>query len=219
MPTAKAGYYTKDGTRVPSVTTVLARWKDSGGLIHWAWDLGTQQIDYRKVRDAAADAGSIAHLMVENYTNGVEFDPSLYDKGLLSKAEGAFGAFKEWADQTNLKVVRTELGLVSEKYRYGGTLDAMMVNGRLALGDYKTSNAVYGEHCCQLAAYGQLWDENNPDNKITGGYHLLRFSKQEHPDDPVSFTHHYWSDLSVALKMFLLLREAYELDKRVKKMV
>lgn len=36
MPTLAQGYYTKTGKRVPSVTTVLSRFKDSGGLIHWA---------------------------------------------------------------------------------------------------------------------------------------------------------------------------------------
>lgn len=219
MPTQKSGYFTKDGLKVPSVTTILSRFKESGALMFWAWDQGRQGKDFRETKQAAADAGSAAHAMVECHVNGWEFDPKPYDDLALSRAGGAFNAFKEWAGQTGLKAVKTELPLVSEKHRYGGTLDAMLVNGKLAMGDWKTSNGVYGEYCCQLAAYGQLWNEHNPDNPITGGYHLLRFSKQEQPDDPISFTHHYWSDLDIALKMFLLLREAYELDKRVKKMV
>ena len=219
MPTAKGGYFLKDGTRVPSVTTILSRFKESGALMYWAWDQGRNGKDFRETAQKAADAGSAAHAMVEAYSEGKEFDPKPYDKLALSRAEGAFSAFKEWADQTSLKIVQTELGLVSEKYKYAGTLDAMLVNGKLSLGDWKTSNGVYGDYCCQLAAYGQLWNENHSTQPIVGGYHLLRFSKQEHPDDPISFTHHYWSDLDIALKMFLLLREAYELDKRVKKLV
>lgn len=219
MPTAKGGYYTKDGTRVPSVTTILSRFKYSDPLMYWAWDQGRQGKDFRETKQAAADAGSAAHAMVEAFTGGLEFDPSPYQPAILEKAKGAYGAFQEWASQTNLKVVKTEVGLVSELHRYGGTLDAMLVKGSLAMGDWKTSNGVYPDYCLQLAAYGQLWDENNPDNKVTGGYHLLRFSKQEHPDDPVMFSHHFWSDLALPLKMFLLLREAYALDQRVKKMV
>lgn len=219
MPTAKGGYYSKDGTRLPSVTTVLSRFKASDALMYWAWDQGRKNLDFRETKQKAADAGSAAHAMVEAYANNLEFDPSPYPPEILNKAEGAFSAFKTWAKQTELKVISTELGLVSEQHQYGGTLDAMAVDGKLSICDWKTSGGVYGDYVCQLAAYGQLWDENNPDDKITGGYHLLRFSKQEHPDDPVSFTHHYWSDLSIPLKMFLLLREAYELDKRVKKMV
>jgi len=219
MPSPRGGYYNKDGARVPSVTTVLSRFRESGGLVHWAWDLGKQQLDYRVVRDSAADAGTAAHAMVEAYALGSVFDPSPFKPEILEKAKGAYDGFLAWAGQTGLKIIKTEQALVSEKYQYGGTLDAMLVQNQLAIGDYKTSNHVYGDHICQLAAYGQLWDENNSDLPITGGYHLLRFSKPEHPDDGVSFTHHYWSDLSIPLKMFLHLREAYALDSRVKKMV
>ena len=58
-------YKNAEGKRLPSVTTIIGRFKDSGGFVHWAWDLGIQGIDYRKVRDAAADAGTIAHHLVE----------------------------------------------------------------------------------------------------------------------------------------------------------
>jgi hypothetical protein len=219
MPTAKHGYFLKDGTRVPSVTGILSRFKESGGLIHWAYEQGKAGLDYRETKQKAADAGTVCHDMVECYANGVEFDPSKFDKVAVEKAKGAYDAFLAWASQTGLKIIKTEQALVSEKYKYGGTLDAMLVQDKLALGDWKCANGVYGDYVAQIAAYGQLWNENNPDNPIVGGYHLLRFSKQEHPDDPVSFTHHYWSDVSVALKLFLLLREAYALDQRVKKMV
>lgn len=219
MPTAKNGYFLKDGTRVPSVTGILGRFKESGGLIHWAYEQGKAGLDYRETKQKAADAGTVCHDMVECYARGVEFDPSKFDKLAVEKAKGAYDAFLAWAAQTGLKIVETEQALVSEKYKYGGTLDAMLVQDHLALGDWKCAGAVYGDYVLQLSAYGQLWNENNPDRPITGGYHLLRFSKQEHPDDPVSFTHHYWSDLSIALKMFLLLREAYSLDQRVRKMV
>lgn len=219
MPTQKGGYYTKDGERVPSVTTILSRFKQSDALMYWAWDQGRKGLDFRETKQKAADAGTVCHDMVECYANNTEFDPSKFDKVAVEKAKGAYDAFLAWANQTGLKIVKTEQALVSEKYRYGGTLDAMLVQDKLALGDWKCANGVYGDYVCQLAAYSQLWNENNPSEQITGGYHLLRFSKQEHPDDPVSFTHHYWSDLTVPLRMFLLLREAYALDLRVKKMV
>ena len=38
MATPKEGYYV-DGKRVPGVTTVLGRFKESGGLIHWSWKI------------------------------------------------------------------------------------------------------------------------------------------------------------------------------------
>ena len=63
-------YRLKDGTRVPSVTTIISRFKESGGLVHWAWNLGMQNIDYRQIRDSAADAGSLAHAMLEETSQG-----------------------------------------------------------------------------------------------------------------------------------------------------
>jgi hypothetical protein len=80
--------------------------------------------------------------------------------------------------------------------------------------DWKTSNGVYQDYIIQIAAYRNLWEENYPDKPITGGFHLLRFSK-EHAD----FTHHYWNDVDEGWEQFKLFRKAYDLDKILKKRV
>jgi hypothetical protein len=211
MATAKGGYFLKDGTRVPSVTTVLSRFKDSGGLIHWAWTLGKEGKDYREVRDDAADAGTLAHEAVENW---VHKQPIVFNgkPEVVEKAQRAFGAFLEWVNQTQLVVTHTEIPLVSEKYRFGGTFDALLVRGKRSMGDWKTSGKVYGEYLAQVAAYGILWEENFPDEPIDGGYHLLRFDK-EYGD----FHAHWWGELDAGKRFFLRLREAYEDDKELKK--
>ena len=36
MPTGI--YKLKDGTLVPGTTTIMGAFKDSGGLVHWAWE-------------------------------------------------------------------------------------------------------------------------------------------------------------------------------------
>jgi hypothetical protein len=211
MATQKGGYWL-DGQRLPSVTTVLSRFKESGGLIHWAWSLGKEGKDYRAERDKAATIGTIAHEMVECHIRNTIFDPTQYDDELVFRALKCFGAFLEWASSTNLTPAETEKPLISTKYRFGGTLDAMLINGKLALGDWKSSNAVYGDYLCQLAAYGKLWEENFPDRPIEGGYHLIRFDKENG-----DFHHHWYGDLSEAWRMFELLREAYDIDKRLSK--
>ena len=215
MGTLKGGYHLKDGTKVPSVTTILGRWKESGGLIHWAWKEGSEGRDYRVTRDAAANAGTLAHEMVEAWSkNTVALIKPDVSPETIAKAEMAYGTFKEWAAQTNLKFAHSEMPLVSEKHRYGGTLDMMLVNGKLSLGDLKTSNALYHDYLMQLGAYGVLWEENNPDEPITGGYHILRFSK-----DDGDFEHRWFGELEDAKQMFLLLRQAYELDAKLKKRI
>lgn len=210
MPTAKAGYFLKSGARVPSVTTVLGRFKDAGPLMYWAWQCGKDGKDFREERDKAADAGTLAHAAVEQWVAGENFSFTGTPE-IVAKAQKAFGAFLEWAEQTKLKVDKTELPLVSEKYAFGGTFDAILVGSKRAMGDWKSSNGIYGEYLAQLAAYGQLWAENFPDEPIEGGYHLLRFDKN-HGD----FTHKWWGDLKAGWDYFIRLREAYEFDKELK---
>lgn len=233
MATQRGGYFTQAGERIPSVTTVLGRFKESGALIHWAAGQASAYIAhncplnpsrsevlilcdqakhaYRDVRDKAADAGTMAHEAVEAWIKG---NPIVFqgDPGVCKNAERSFGAFLEWAEMTQLKVTHTEMPLISEKHKFGGTLDAMMMRGKRSLGDWKTSNSVYGEYLCQIAAYGILWEENFPDQPIEGGYHLLRFDKTYG-----DFKHHYWAELETAKKAFLLMRELYSLDSELKK--
>jgi hypothetical protein len=110
--------------------------------------------------------------------------------------------------------VKSETQMVSEKYRFGGTPDApaISVHDKLSMGDWKTGNAVYWDHLVQLAAYGILWEENHPDQPILGGYHLVRFSK-DNPD----FDHKFWGELEDAKEAFLLMRRLYDLKSCLEK--
>jgi hypothetical protein len=42
MGTPKGGYFSAAGEKVPSVTTILSRFKDSGGLMFWAYKTGRE---------------------------------------------------------------------------------------------------------------------------------------------------------------------------------
>jgi hypothetical protein len=205
MPTQP--YKDAAGKRIPSVTTVIGRFKESGALIAWAWNLGKEGIDYRQVRDDAADAGTLAHAMVEATIRGTPFpDEKTHDAEKWQKAISAFGAFEEWKRQTQLQPADTEVSMTCECHRVGGTLDTILVQGKLSLGDWKTSNGVYPEYMIQLAAYRHLWTVNYPDRPLTGGSHLLRFSKAGG-----DFTHHYWADLSEAWAAFEHMRPLYDI--------
>jgi len=177
-----------------------------------------ERFDYRAARDRAADAGTIAHEMVEDFIRGRDIDASKHPAELVALATPAYEAFREWADSSKLQTIETEVPLVSETHRFGGTRDAIMVNGKRACGDWKTSNAIYPEYLLQLAGYGVLDEEAG--NVLDGGFHLLKFSKQEKPTDPVRFAHFYWSQLDLAktafLRMVVLYREMQEIAKLVK---
>lgn len=173
--------------------------------------------DHNATVGVAATAGTITHSLVESHLQGKK-NLSAYDRTLNSdianKADTAFLGFLEWAESSQLKVEEQELSLVSEDHRFGGTLDAcvLSINGKRAIGDWKTSNATYGDHLVQVAAYGELYAENHPDKPIDGGYHIMRFDK-EHGD----FHHHFFQELNNGWNAFLLMRELYDVDKLLTK--
>ncbi len=213
------GGYKIDGKRVKGVTTVIGRFKDSGGLLYWAFEQGkaAERGEIEKLydkRDEAAESGTLAHSMVEAQIKGEMFkDPENVSEAVLSEARGAFGSYMTWANMTKLNIVEQEMPMVSEKYRFGGCPDAIgEINGELCLVDWKTSNGIYPDYLIQLAAYKQLWEENNPDRPLTGGFHLCRFAKS-HGD----FAHHYYPNLDNAWEQFKLFLQAYEIDKELKK--
>lgn len=220
MPTPKQGYFLKDGTKVPGTTTILGRFKDSGGLMHWAFKQGQAGKSHLyEEAEKAADIGTVAHAMVEKHIHGMQDGDiaaycmeALPDPEMQEKAFSSYRAFHAWEKNFAVEWIETEIPLVSEKYRYGGTLDALAIIGNeLCLMDFKTSNSVYSDYLVQLAAYGNLVTECR-GVELAGGFHLLRFSKEN-----ADFAHHRFADLSEAWRQFQLFREAYDIDKVLKK--
>jgi hypothetical protein len=158
-------YKLADGTAVPGGSTIakLATANESqGALIHWAWKLGQDGIDYKKSRDKAADAGSVAHFMIECHLKGDEPDLSGVSKDTQDKAENAVIKFLSWWDKSGYKAIACEREAVSEEYKFGGTLDilAQKPDGTVALIDLKTSSGIYLAHWVQVAGYALLCPED-----------------------------------------------------------
>lgn len=216
-----SGYKNAVGKRVPGVTTIIGRFKDSGGLLWWAFEQGKAaergEISslYDK-RDEAAEAGGLAHDMVETHVLGKNAEDVIrgVSEEIATQARKGFEMYLQWQANSKIQILEMEMPLVSEKYQFGGTPDAVGTDseGRLCLLDWKTSNGVYPDYLIQLAAYKTLWEEIYPDRPITGGFHLCRFSKEF-----ADFAHHYYTDLSDGWRVFELYREAYDIDKVLKK--
>lgn len=217
MATPKKGYFTTDGIKVPSVTTVIGRFKESGALIRWAYKQGELGVPLYEKRDAAADVGTYVHSMIEAFlaTGEVGISPpaGMSDEN-VEKAASAFGAFRSWLDGSRLKVTPLEQHFVSEAVRFGGTPDAIAVepDGTRSLLDWKTSKTFYPDQLVQVAAYRALWNETHEDTPIDGGVHIVRFGK-----DGGDFSHNYFPathrKLIAGWRQFVLFREAFDLDK------
>lgn len=144
------------------------------------------------------------------------FDFSAFPISHIEQALQCFDNFLKWAKQKNLKVMGSEISLVSEKHQFGGTLDSVpTIDGKLSLVDVKTGKAIYGSHILQQVAYEALWNENFPDNPITGGYNIIRTGKEI-----AMFSHSWYASGSfpMAWTAFLNCRELYEIAKELKKL-
>ncbi len=203
-------YKLKDGkTRVPGVTTIVGLLDKSGPLMGWAWKLGMAGQDYRKVRDKAADAGTLTHYLIECDSKGVEPDKAYTDefsKDNMDKAETGFLAYLEWKKHNIDKILYSEYRGVHEDLKYGGTVDciAKLKSGKVALIDFKTGN-VYKETSIQIAAYCEL-SLLSIDERM-----ILQINKDEG-----SFIVHQLGNLDKCFEIFKHLLAVYYLRKEIK---
>lgn len=198
-------YKISDGTRVKGVTTIINAnlgWNKQA-LIMWARKMAMAGQDPMKVRDQAADIGTIAHYLIECDLSHKTPELDEYAQVDIDVAETCFLAYLEWKKAHDVKPLYLEHQLVSEIYEYGGTLDFVgHIDGNLAIMDYKTGTGVYDEMKIQAAAYQNLWEENYPEDTAKVTYWLLHLGKVDG-----EFAPYCWNDLYKYWKIFWHLLE------------
>jgi hypothetical protein len=218
-------YHLADGTQVPGGSTICKIGDDPSALIHWAWNLGSQGKDYRKERDKAADIGTIAHFMIECMLNNKVADLSDYDEADIAKALVCYTKFLDWWEGQKFEVVGTELQMVNEAYRYGGTIDliAKDSSGNFVLLDFKTSKKINDGYWRQCAGYAQLWNscitEPFKNAKITN-HAIVRIGKEEEGDFEVVWKEDLskeWNVFQHQVNLYWALQAAKPEPKRKKK--
>ena len=142
--------------------------------------------------------------------------PAVPDTDVGRAGWNAFENFVHWLDASALTIEAHERPLVSTRFRYGGTPDALAhMSGKVFLVDYKTSSGVYAEMLLQMSAYRQLLHEC--EQMDVAGVHLVRFSRESG-----DFAHHYFGPdvLDLGWTIFVALLGAYaplkQLEKRVR---
>jgi len=154
-------YHLKDGTEVDGTTRALV-YVPKPALVHWGAKLGREGKSPDKELKTAGRIGTIAHFLCQCDLLGWEPDLSDCDGDEVKSAQVAFGAYRTWFEQSGLRPVAVEMQLVSECYRFGGTIDLIGLdeNEDLTLVDFKTSNGLYESYDFQVAAYATLFEEN-----------------------------------------------------------
>lgn len=204
-------YKLEDGTRVPGVTTILGVLAKPL-LYKWHNTMGLEGIDTAKYADAAAEAGKAAHAMIQCHLTGEEFDKSIYASDMLALGENAYLKYLEWERAHKLDDIHSEMALVSEDMRFGGTIDLYCVlDGLRTLVDFKTSTSgIWPEMMHQTAGGYRLLLEDNgyPVEKVI----IIRTGRSEQMDFDVKEV----GDWPVHSEIFLKCRDLYNLQKKVR---
>lgn len=151
-----SGGYTISGEPVPGVTTIISRFKDSGGLLKWAHTCGLKGLNMTDIRDKAAGSGGKVHDAIEAYI--LEKEPP---EELSNNEKNALESWIWWwkmrGSHRPMEVVECEIPHVCLMMRFGGTPDAVLrQDGQLYIADWKTGKGVYADVVVQLGAYYEL---------------------------------------------------------------
>jgi len=205
-------YRTRDGVRVPSVTTVLGL-IDKPQLVRWANRMGLEGIDTEKFVDRAADVGTITHARIQAFVEGADFDPGEY-VGFMPATEAAFQRFVTWWGQEGYTHVESERVLVSEILRTGGTADhiARRRDGELDLLDIKTGRRIYGQAGVQVSIYRAIYNEvmEEQEMRIDRAY-VIRVGHEQDDELQIREVLHHQEHV----EFFIHIREAYPRWQRI----
>ena len=165
-------YYCKElGRELPSVTTILGIIAKGEGFNNW---LKKQGDNADKILTEAGDFGTCIHNHLEAIGKGIQVNVD----ALRPKEKRCVVAFQGWVKDNVKRFISTEQAVYNVREGYAGTLDAVveMIDGRIAVLDYKTSSGIYDTYELQVVSYGKAW------GKFDDAY-ILRFENDEKKKD------------------------------------
>jgi hypothetical protein len=213
-------FYSVDTVPVPGVTTILSV-INKPALVPWAAKLAAETytalirqggdltekrlLEIEKAamtapsakKKQAADVGTVVHAWACARARG-ESPPLPEDE----RSREGIHAFLRWIESHKVEFLKTELRVFSRRHWYAGTVDFLAtIDGRLTIGDYKTSGGIYPEFHLQTAAYLGAWlEEYAPDgteqfparaiirfDKYTGAFSVRGRESATYPNDHAGF--------------------------------
>jgi len=200
-------YKTSDGTRVVGTTTITGLLAKPH-LVAWANRLGLEGIDSTKYRDSSAEAGTLAHELIQAHLQGTEVDMTDYSPLSLELAENSFLSYLEWEKHHNVKMIFCEKPLVHETMKYGGTVDCYCeLDGLKTLLDFKSGKAIYDEYFVQLAAYKELLIHKGYEVEQVRILRIGRDETEGFEDRSPGKTDKYWEIFKDLLHIYKLKKE------------
>ncbi len=152
---------------------------------------GEARIAHSKKKTDSGVLGTLVHKWVENYIGWRVYQAS--EKGKLDPkvdtlkpamtinetAQKACERFLFWEAEHKVKFLVTEQVVYSKEYNYTGTLDFIcVIDGKMYVGDLKTSSGIWPEYYLQTAAYRHARLEEYPTEEYAGQV-IVRVGKKD----------------------------------------
>ena len=153
FPDGKRYYTLEDGTRLPSVTTVLGAQKKAG-IMAWRKKVGEEEAN--RVSRIATGRGTSVHTLCENYLNNDDLGSAMPD------ALEMFLSIKPVLNRID-NIHYQECALWSKQLEMAGRVDCIgEFDGKLSVIDFKTSKRIKTEahiedYFCQTTAYALMY--------------------------------------------------------------
>ena len=150
----KTRWYSVAGSKnwVPSVTSILSAADKGEYFQKWLANQGSWE-NACKVRDAAANRGTMVHEISEDLLNGEEIVLDA-EADIVKRVM----CLEQWYDDYEPEVIMQEVMLAFPGVRYAGRFDILArIDGKNVLIDIKTGG-YYKSHDLQATMYKVLWD-------------------------------------------------------------
>lgn len=155
-------YTTEDGTKLPSMSTVLSvRKKDD--LVEWRKRVG--EAEANKIGNHAVKRGTRVHLLAEHYLcRNIDGFQTAYRSAMPDARENWSGV-KQVIDNRLSELRASECQMFSKKLRIAGTTDCVgLFDNKVSVIDFKTSRKPKKRewidgYFIQGDGYGTMWQE------------------------------------------------------------
>lgn len=152
-------YTTPNGTKYPSVTTILGAGGDNSWLEAWRLRVGDAEV--ARISGQASRRGTAVHEIAEEYLKN---NPQ-WTKGQMPANVASFKQIKPFIDKSLSEIYGLEIPMYSDTLRTAGRVDVVGIwDGQLSIIDFKTSKrkkyrADISNYFMQCGAYAYMFYE------------------------------------------------------------
>ncbi len=156
-----------------------------------------------------ADIGSRIHELIHQHLLGQEVEIINEE----DKVQAGFLAYLGWLQEHKFKALEIEMRLAHPTYLYAGTLDVVgILDGELAILDWKSSGGIYLENYLQISAYKKAYEETT--GKEVKRVFIIHLGKKDGDFIPYEVR-----DTETPFEMFLACLKLYNGKKNIQQVI